>query len=66
MMTMLRMLLLGVGSAGLIGGPYILYLAFFKPSTFLKPNLAKWQGAAAFLIGVVLLVVLFIWQKVVR
>jgi hypothetical protein len=63
MMTMLRMLLLGVGSAGLIGGPYILYLAFFKPHTFLKPNLARWQGVVAFLIGAVLLVVLFIWQK---
>jgi hypothetical protein len=57
-MTMVRMLLLGIGSAGLIGGPYILYLAFFKPSTFAKPNLAKWQGAAAFLVGAILLVVL--------
>jgi hypothetical protein len=63
MTTMIRMLLFGVGSAGLIGGPYILYLAFFKPRTYLKPSLAKWQGAAAFLIGVVLLVALFIWQK---
>ena len=65
-MTMLRMLLFGVGSAGLIGGPYILYLAFLKPHTFLKPKLARWQGAAAFLIGAVLLLVLFIWQKSVR
>jgi len=64
MMTMLRMLLFGVGAAGLIGGPYILYLAFFKPHTFLKPSLAKWQGAAAFLIGVILLVSLFIWQRI--
>ena len=54
-MTMFRMLLLGVGSAGVIGGPYILYLAFFKPQTFLKPKLAKWQGAAAFMIGAILL-----------
>jgi amino acid permease len=52
------MLLLGVGAAGLVGGPYILYLAFFKPGTFPKPKLARWQGAAAFLVGVVLLVIL--------
>ena len=59
MMTMFSMLLFGVGAAGLIGGPYILYLAFFKPRTFPKPNLAKWQGVAAFLVGAVLLIVLF-------
>ena len=59
MQSMFRMLLLGVGAAGLIGGPYILYLAFFKPGTFPKPKLAKWQGAAAFLVGAVLLIVLF-------
>ena len=62
-MTILRMLLLGVGSAGVVGGPYILYLAFFKPHTYLKPNLAKWQGAAAFFIGVALLVALFVWKQ---
>jgi hypothetical protein len=59
MSTMFRMLLLGVGAAGLIGGPYILYLAFAKPRTFPKPKLARWQGAAAFLVGTVLLIVLF-------
>ncbi len=59
MATMFRMLLLGVGAAGLVGGPYILYLAFFKPGTFPKPKLARWQGAAALLVGVVLLVVLY-------
>jgi amino acid permease len=59
MATMFRMLLLGVGAAGFIGGPYILYLAFSKPSMFPKPKLAKWQGAAAFLIGAVLLIVLY-------
>jgi len=53
------MALLGVGAAGLIGGPYILYLAFFKPGLYPKPNKAKWQGAAAFVVGVVFLVVLF-------
>jgi len=58
MATMFRMLLLGVGAAGLVGGPYILYLAFYKPGTFPKPKLARWQGAAAFLVGVVLLIVL--------
>jgi len=57
MSTIVRMLLYGIGAAGLFGGPYILYLAFFKPETFPKPNLAKWQGAAAFLVGVILLVV---------
>jgi hypothetical protein len=58
MSTMVRMLLYGVGAAGLFGGPYILYLAFFKPNTFPKPKLAKWQGVAAFLVGAVLLFVL--------
>jgi hypothetical protein len=59
MSTMVRMLLLGVGAAGLIGGPYILYLAFFKPQTFPKPKLARWQGAVAFVVGAVLLYVLY-------
>ncbi len=59
MSTMVRMLLLGVGAAGLIGGPYVLYLAFFKPQTFPKPQLAKWQGAVAFVVGAVLLFVLY-------
>ncbi len=59
MTTMVRMLLLGVGAAGFIGGPYILYLAYFRPDTFPKPNLAKWQGAAAFVVGVVLLCIFY-------
>jgi hypothetical protein len=63
MTPMIRMLLLGIGAAGLIGGPYILYLAFFKPAIFPKPKLAKWQGAAAFVIGIVLLLVLFKFWK---
>ncbi|MGA2489271.1 MAG: hypothetical protein ABSF99_03660 [Anaerolineales bacterium] len=63
MTTMMHMLLLGVGAAGLIGGPYILYLAFFKPDVFPKPKLAKWQGAAAFLVGVVLLLALYHLQQ---
>jgi hypothetical protein len=57
MSTIVRMLLYGIGAAGLFGGPYIIYLAFFKPEIFPKPKLAKWQGAAAFLIGGILLFV---------
>jgi len=57
---MIRMLLLGVGAAGAIGGPYILYLAFFRPETFPKPERAKWQGVVAFVVGAILLLVLFI------
>jgi hypothetical protein len=56
------MLLYGIGAAGLFGGPYILYLAFFKPETFPKPKLAKWQGAVAFLIGAILLFIVFKFQ----
>ena len=59
MSTMIRMFLLGVGAAGVIGGLYILYLAFTKPRMYPKPTLAKWQGAAAFLIGSILLFVLY-------
>ncbi len=63
MSTMIRMLLLGVGAAGLVGGPYILYLAFSKPNMFPKPKLAKWQGVAAFLVGAVLLFALYWFGK---
>jgi hypothetical protein len=63
MATMFRMLLLGVGAAGLIGGPYILYLAFFKPEIFPKARLARWQGAVIFLVGIVVLFVLYYLQK---
>ncbi len=63
MTTIIRMLLLGVGAAGFVGGPYILYLAFYRPHTFLKPALAKWQGAIAFLVGVILLIILYLWKK---
>ena len=58
MSSIIRMLLLGLGAAGFVGGPYILYLAYFKPRTFPKPNLAKRQGAIAFVIGAILLAVL--------
>jgi len=63
MSSIIRMLLLGLGAAGFVGGPYILYLAYFRPRTFSKPNLAKWQGAIAFVVGVILLVVLYILIK---
>lgn len=60
MSTIIRMLLYGVGAACAVGGPYILYLAFYRPSIFPRPNLAKRQGAIAFIIGVVLLTVMFL------
>jgi hypothetical protein len=63
MTTMVRMLLLGVGAAGFFGGPYVLYLAFKKPQIFPRPKTAKWQGAVAFLVGVILLVVLIVILK---
>jgi hypothetical protein len=63
MTTMIRMALLGIGAAGLVGGPYVLYLAFTKPAIFPKPKLAKWQGLAALLIGVILLTILYFLQK---
>ncbi len=56
---MLAMILLGIGMGGAVGGSYILYLAFFKPGTFPKPGLAKKQGAAATLIGLIILLVYF-------
>ena len=63
MSSIIRMLLLGLGAAGFVGGPYILYLAYFKPRTFPKPNLAKWQGGIAFVVGIILLVVLYFLIK---
>jgi hypothetical protein len=56
-------LLLAIGLAGVVGGPYILFIAFFKPDTFLKPDLAKRQGLVALLVGAVLLLLYFKpWQ----
>jgi hypothetical protein len=63
MNEIVQMLLYGIGAAGLFGGPYIVYLAFYKPATFPKPKLAKWQGAGAFLIGLVLLFIVFKLRK---
>ena len=53
-MDILIKMLLGVGLAGAVGGPYILYLAYFRPQIFAKPALAKKQGAVAFVVGVVI------------
>jgi MFS family permease len=55
MQSLMARLLLGIGLAGVVGGPYILILAFFNPGTYRKPELAKKQGLAAALIGMVLL-----------
>jgi hypothetical protein len=62
-MDILVKLLLGIGLAGAVGGPYILFLAYFRPRTFPKPGLAKKQGLAAFLIGAAILLIYFHpWQ----
>ena len=58
-MDILVKLLLGVGLAGAVGGPYIVCLAFFRPATFAKPGLAKRQGVAAFLVGAAILLIYF-------
>jgi len=64
-MQMLRMLLLGVGLAGALGGPYILYLAYFKPGIFPKPLRARREGAFATLVGIVLCLLAYFqpWQQ---
>ncbi len=59
LVPLLLQLLLGVGLAGVVGGPYILYLAYFKPGTYRKPELAKKQGAAAFIVGAAILLIYF-------
>ena len=58
-MDLLIKLLLGVGLAGAVGGPYIMLLAFVRPATFAKPGLAKRQGLVAFLVGAAILLVYF-------
>jgi hypothetical protein len=58
-MDILVKLLLGIGLAGAVGGPYILLLAYLRPGTFPKPGLAKRQGAVAFLIGAAILLIYF-------
>ena len=60
--TIIKMLFYGIGAAGVVGGPYILYLAYYRPSIFPRPNLAKRQGAIVFIIGVALLVSIFVFK----
>ena len=62
-MDLIVKLLLGIGLAGAVGGPYILYLAYFKPDTFPRPGLAKKQALIAFLVGVLILVAYFLWWR---
>jgi hypothetical protein len=62
-MDLIVKLVLGIGLAGAVGGPYILYLAYLKPGTFPKPELARKQGLAAFIIGsLILLAYFFLWR----
>jgi hypothetical protein len=62
-MDILIKMLLGVGLAGAVGGPYILYLAYFRPQIFAKPALAKKQGAVAFVVGAAIFVVYFLFLR---
>ncbi len=58
-MNIFNSLILGIGLAGTVGGLYILFLAFLKPETFPKPDLAKRQGAVALVVGIVVLLLYF-------
>jgi uncharacterized membrane protein YeaQ/YmgE (transglycosylase-associated protein family) len=58
-MEIVKLGLLVIGLTGAIGGPYILYLAFFKPDFYPRPRLAKWQGAIATLVGAAILLWFF-------
>ena len=58
-MELVRLALLAIGLSGAIGGPYILYLAFFKPDFFPRPKLAKTQGAIATVVGAAILLWFF-------
>ncbi len=58
-MELARLALLAIGLTGAVGGPYILYLAFFKPDFFPRPRLAKWQGAIATVVGAAILLGFF-------
>jgi hypothetical protein len=63
-MNLFAPLILGIGAAAAIGGLYILFLAFFKPEVFPKPNLAKRQGAIALVVGIIVLLLYFRpWQR---
>ena len=62
-MDLIVKLVLGIGLAGAVGGPYILYLAYYKPGTFPKPGLAKKQGLVAAIIGSLILVAYFLFWR---
>jgi len=55
---------LGIGLGGTVGGIYILYLAYFKPATFPKPERAKREGLIAFIVGLTFVIFYFFrpWQ----
>jgi hypothetical protein len=56
-------LLVGIAMALAAGGLYILYLAFFRPQIFAKPKRAKIEGAIAFVLGVIVLLLYYKpWQ----
>jgi hypothetical protein len=62
-LELVRLALLAIGLGGAIGGPYILYLAFFKPDIYPRPKLARWQGAIATLVGAAVLVWFFLLNR---
>ncbi len=62
-LSIIKLLLLVLGAAGVVGGPYILYLVYRRPEIFAKPALAKTQGAVASVVGVVLVVILIVLLK---
>ena len=62
-MELVRLALLAIGLTGAIGGPYVLYLAFFKPGLYPRPQLAKWQGSIATVVGVAILLWFFVLGK---
>jgi uncharacterized membrane protein YeaQ/YmgE (transglycosylase-associated protein family) len=58
-MELVRLALLAIGLSGAVGGPYILYLAYFKPDFFPRPQLAKRQGVVATILGAAILLWFF-------
>ncbi len=62
-MDIIWQILLVVALTGVVGGPYVLYLAYFNPGFYRKPGLAKKQGVIATLVGVALFAVYFIFRR---
>jgi len=56
-MDILIKMLLAVGLTGVVGGPYVFFVAQYRPRTFVKPGLAKRQGLIAFGIGLAIFAV---------